>query len=262
MLKEIVIAIEAYFKAHQFIKKYGLRKWVLLPGILYMLLFCCCMYLFILTSNSVVNHLSDMIGVDAWLSQQKSALLSFFFLMSSFMLRLILFFFFFSLFKYFFLVIGAPFFAYLSERTAAIVENRPMPDGAGMLFQAVLRGVKLAFRNLLWQTVYVITLLLLALVPVAGWIAPLIALFVECYYYGSSMLDYSCARHKLPPAQSIQYINRHKGLAVGNGLVFYLLHGVPVLGWVIAPSYAIIAATLSLPELSGKGTRPEPQHSA
>src|SRR5690606_38973209 len=155
-------------------------------------LFCCCMYLFILTSNSVVNHLSDMIGVDAWLSQQKSALLSFFFLISSFMLRRILFFFFFSLFKYFSLVIGAPFFAYLSERAAAIVENRPMPDGAGMLFQAVLRGVKLAFRNLLWQTVYVVTLLLLALVPVAGWIAPLIALFVECYYYGSSMLDYSC----------------------------------------------------------------------
>jgi CysZ protein len=249
LLKEIVIAIESYFRAHQFIKKYKLGKWVLLPGILYMLLFCFCMYVFILTSNSVVNHLSDLIGVDAWLHQQKSALLSFTFLMSSFMLRLILFFFFLSLFKYFFLVIGAPLFAYLTEKTAALLENRPFPGNKRELLHAVLRGIAFAFRNLLWQTVYLITLLLLSLVPVAGWIAPLIALFIECYYYGSSMLDYSCGRHKLPPAESVQYINRHKGLAVGNGLVFYLLHGVPVLGWIIAPTYAVIAATLSLHEL-------------
>lgn len=162
------------------------------------------------------------------------------------MLRLILFFFFFSLFKYFFLIVGAPYFAYLSEKTAAILENRPLPISNSQLMQSILRGIRLSFRNLLWQTVYVITILLLSLIPVAGWIAPLVALFIECYYYGSSMLDYSCERHKLTAAQSVQYISLHKGLAIGNGLVFYVLHGVPVLGWVIAPSYAVIAATLSL----------------
>ena len=60
------------------------------------------------------------------------------------------------------------------------------------------------------------------------------------------MLDYSSERNKLSAAQSIEFIGRHKGLAIGNGLVFYLMHLVPVLGWLLAPSYAVIAATISL----------------
>ena len=52
------------------------------------------------------------------------------------------------------------------------------------------------------------------------------------------MLDYSCERHKLSPTESIAYIGNHKGLAVGNGMVFYLMHLVPIVGWMLAPSYA------------------------
>ena len=43
----------------------------------------------------------------------------------------------------------------------------------------------------IWQTVYIVALVFLSLVPVIGWITPLIALFVECFYYGFSMMDYS-----------------------------------------------------------------------
>jgi CysZ protein len=60
------------------------------------------------------------------------------------------------------------------------------------------------------------------------------------------MLDYSCERHKLSASKSIEYISKRKGLAVGNGMVFYLMHLVPILGWVLAPSYAVVAATISL----------------
>jgi CysZ protein len=81
---------------------------------------------------------------------------------------------------------------------------------------------------------------------VIGWVMPVVSLFVECYYYGFSMLDYSCERHQLSPSQSIAYIGKHRGLAIGNGLIFYLMHLVPVLGWIFAPAYAVIAATISL----------------
>jgi CysZ protein len=29
-------------------------------------------------------------------------------------------------------------------------------------------------------------------------------------------------------------------------MVFYLMHLIPIIGWVLAPAYAVIAATLSL----------------
>jgi CysZ protein len=60
------------------------------------------------------------------------------------------------------------------------------------------------------------------------------------------MLDYTNERKGLSSSRSIDFINVHKGLAIGNGMVFYLMHALPVIGWVFAPGYAVIAATLSL----------------
>jgi CysZ protein len=65
---------------------------------------------------------------------------------------------------------------------------------------------------------------------------------------GFSMLDYTNERKGLSSAESIHFINRHKGLAIGNGMVFYCMHLIPVVGWILAPGYAVIAATLSMQE--------------
>ena len=66
------------------------------------------------------------------------------------------------------------------------------------------------------------------------------------YYYGFSMLDYSMERHKKSTSESIAFVAAHKGLAIGNGLVFYLFHLLPLIGWILAPAYAVVAATLSI----------------
>ena len=246
MLKEIVIAIESYFRAHQFIRKHRLWKWILLPGLLYMVLFAAGMYFFVVSSNNVVSYLSKVIGIDSWLQMQRNAFLSFIFLMGGIMLRIILLFFYFSLFKYLFLIVGSPLFAYLSEKTEAILEGKDYPFNLKQILKDIFRGIRLAIRNSLWQTVYTISILILSLFPVIGWITPVIALFIECYYYGFSMLDYSCERHKLSPSESVAFIGKHRGLAIGNGLLFYVMHIVPIIGWIFAPAYAVVAATLSL----------------
>jgi CysZ protein len=246
LLKEIIIAIQSYFEAHNFIRKHRLWKWIIIPGVLYTLLFIVGMYFFWQSSNDAVTWLSAQIGLENWLQKQRNEWLSFLFVMAGLILRIVLVFFYFSLFKYLFLIIGSPVFAYLSEKTESILEGKDFPLDMKQLIQDALRGIRLALRNTLWQTVYVVSLLLLSLIPLVGWITPVIALFVECYYYGSSMLDYSLERHKLTYAQSINYIGRHKGLAIGNGLMFYLMHGFIIIGWVLAPAYAVVAATLSL----------------
>jgi CysZ protein len=46
LLKEIVIAIQSYLKAHQFISQHRLWKWIIIPGIVYALLFAVSMYFF------------------------------------------------------------------------------------------------------------------------------------------------------------------------------------------------------------------------
>ncbi len=246
MLKEIIIAIQSYFEAHKFIRKHRLWKWIVIPGVIYSLLFIAGVYLFWHSSNDAVIYLSRQTGLEAWLQKQRSEWLSFLFLMIAVILRLIFLFFYFSLFKYLFLIIGSPIFAYLSEKIDSILEGKEFPFSYLQLMKDAWRGIKLSFRNTLWQTVYMLSLLLLSLIPVFGWISPVIAVSIECFYYGFSMLDYSCERNKLSPAQSIDFIGRHRGLAIGNGLIFYLLHFVILVGWIFAPAYAVVAATLSL----------------
>jgi CysZ protein len=246
LLKEIIIAIQSYSDAHNFIRKHRLWKWILIPGIIYTLLFIVGIYFFWISSNNAVTWLSRQIGLEGWLQLQRSEWLSFFFVMAGMMLRLVLVFFYFSLFKYLFLIIGSPVFSYLSEKTTSIIEGRDFPFSFRQLVKDSWRSILLNLRNSVWQTFYIVLLLIASLLPLIGWITPLIVLFLECYYYGFSMMDYSCERNKMSPAASIIFIGRHRGLAIGNGLMFYLMHAFILVGWVLAPAYAVIAATLSL----------------
>ena len=242
MLKEIVIAVQSWGEAHRFIQTHRLFKWIIIPGIIYTLLFIVGMLFFWQSSDSVISWISSKLGVETWLQKERSEWLSFLFVMTGMMLRLILVLFYFSFFKYVILIIGSPVFAYLSEKTEAIIEGKEHSFNWSELKKDCSRSIKLALRNGGWQSVYLIALILLSLVPVIGWITPIIALLMECYYFGFSMLDYSFARANLTPAQSIAFTGRHKGLAIGNGLLFYIMHIVIIL----APAYAVIAATLSV----------------
>ena len=253
MLKEIIISIQAYFNTHRFIIKHRLWKWILIPGLIYTLLFCAGIYLFVISSNSAIDFMLQKSGVAEWMGKMQNSWLSFLLIFGHIILNLIMLLFYFSLFKYLFLIIGSPLFAYLSEKTEAIIEGNEYPFSFKQLMKDIVRGIRLALRNMLWQTVYTVSILILSFIPVIGWVTPLLALLIECYYLGFSMLDYSCERNKLSTSQSIGFIGRHKGLAIGNGLVFYLMHFIPVLGWLFAPSYAVIAATISLYKAKNEG---------
>ena len=253
MFKEIIIAVQSYIKAHCFIQQNKLWKWIIIPGIIYCLLFLTSMYFFGKTSNIFIAWISKETGLKSWLSHTNSGLLGFFFTFAGIMLWLIQMLLYFSLFKYIWLIVGSPVFAYLSEKTDSIIQNKEYPFNAKQLVKDIIRGMKVALRNALWQTVYMVSILLLSLIPIIGWLTPLLGILIECYYYGFSMLDYSCERKKMSTSESIFFIGGHKGLAIGNGLLFYMMHLVPFLGWVLAPAYAVVAATLSMHEVKGEG---------
>ena len=209
------------------------------------MLFCTGIYLFWISSGQAIDTLFSITGLKKWMYTIEGSWLKFLFIFGQVILQLVLLLFYFSLFKYLFLIIGSPLFAYLSEKTEAIMDERDFPFSFPQLLKDIARGIKLAMRNALWQTVYTLSILILSFIPLVGWFTPLIALIIECYYLGFAMLDYSCERNKLSTSQSIDFIGRHKGLAVGNGIVFYLMHTIVIVGWILAPSYAVVAATIS-----------------
>lgn len=246
MLKEIIISIESFFDAHRFIKHHRLWKWILIPGILYCVLFVIGMYFFWTSSNEAIEWMFLKSGIKKSLGRLEEGWFSFFFIVGQIIFRFILLLFYFSLFKFFFLIIGSPVFSYLSEKTESIIEDREFPFSFAQLLKDIARAIRMTLRNAFWQTIYVVALLILSFIPLAGWIAPLVVFFLDSFYMGFSMLDYSSERNHLTSAESIDFINQHRGLAIGNGIVFYSMHFVPIIGWLFAPSYAVVAATLSL----------------
>lgn len=252
MLQEIIIAFQSYIQAHNLIKKYKMWKWILFTGIIYTLLFALGLYFFWIYSNKAVHYIFNQSGIMAWLDSMKQGWLYLLVIVGQLIIVGIMFFIFFSVFKVLFLIVGSPIFAYLSEKTESIISGKVFEFNFPRLLKDMWRAIKIAVRNFLWQMVYLLAILILSFIPVAGWIAPLVALLTECYFFGFSMLDYTSERKQLSARTSIELIRRHKGLAIGNGLVFYLMHLVPVIGWLFAPSYAVIAATLSLNKASEK----------
>jgi CysZ protein len=246
MLKEIIISIQAFFEAHKFISKHRLWKWIIIPGILYTLLFMVGIWMFGKTSYLAIGFILQKTGLKDWVDSMQESWLNVLVIVGQSIIMLVLFFFYFSLFRFLFLIVASPVFAYLSEKTESIIEGKDFPFSLPQFLKDIVRGIRIAARNLLWQSVYLISILIISFVPLVGMVAPLVALLVECYYFGFSMLDYSSERNKLSTSQSIALIGNHKGLAIGNGLVFYVMHLLPFIGWLLAPSYAVVAATLSL----------------
>lgn len=121
MFKDIVIAIQAYGQAHRFIRQNNLWKWIIIPGILYASVFVISMYFFGKSATSVIEYVGVKSGLNTWISSIRSQVLGFFFTLAGLILWLILMLFYFSLFKYVWLIVGSPVFAYLSEKTEAIL---------------------------------------------------------------------------------------------------------------------------------------------
>ncbi len=246
MLKEIIISIQSFFEAHKFINKHRLWKWIIVPGIIYTAMFVIGMWFFGKTSLSAIAFIEQKSGLKTWVDYMQESWLNWLVIFMHFIIMIVLFIFYFSLFRFVFLIIGSPVFAYLSEKTESILKGKDFPFTFPQFLKDIVRGMRIATRNLLWQSVYLVSILIISFVPLVGMIAPLVALLVECYYFGFSMLDYSSERNKLSTSQSIALIGNHKGLAIGNGLAFYIMHLLPFVGWLLAPSYAVVAATLSL----------------
>jgi CysZ protein len=245
LLKEITIAIQAFFKAHQLIIKKNNYKWLLLAGVIYALIFAIGLWFFFTTSSHFTEALMERTNIKHWL-QSSNAFLAFLFITSVIMFNWVLLIYYFSILKYIYLIICSPAFSYLSLKTNALLKDKKEAIQQNAVLQLSKRGIVTACKNFAWQSLYFLVFIIASLIPIIGWIIPIVALITECYYYGFSTVDYRLSKRNMSITKSQQFIEKHKGLAIGNGLVFYLLHLIPVLGWIAAPIYAIIAATISV----------------
>ncbi len=152
------------------------------------------------------------------------------------------------LFRYIIMMFLAPFLSPLSAKVEQYY--RPM-DPAGwsirQISSEIARAIRLNIRNLVRELFLTMLLLILGLIPIIGWIAGLLILIVQAYYSGFQNMDFTLERH-YNLKESVRFVKANRGLAIGNGIVFIFLLMIPVLGLLIGPPLAVVAATIGVVE--------------
>jgi CysZ protein len=249
LLKELIISVRAYFQAHQFIMQHRMWKWMILPGIIYAFLFVLGITYFSQTSSAFIEWIILKTGLKTWVDTIDSDLLGFFITMGSFWLWFTIMLFYFALFKFLFLILYAPVFSYHHLRIAAIQQEQDFVFDWTQYIKLVLRAIQLYITNLVWQVVYLIPIILVCTIPIIGWFTPIFTILMEGYFLGYAMLDYGLATENKSRIAAATYVSNHKGLPIANGLLFYMMHLIPIVGWITAPFYALIAAHLNTQEI-------------
>jgi CysZ protein len=236
MFKDLLAGLSAYGRAFDMMSKLGLWRFAFIPMVLTLLL----MSIIGLAAYGLSDNLGNILiawwpwdwgnkiveSVGAWLGGLLIVLLGILIL------------------KYLILIVVAPFMSLLSERIEAkltgSIKNHKFTFAKAI--KDMVRGLRLALRNLTRELILTLIFVLLGLIPIFTWLSPVLIFIVQSYYAGFGNADYTLERH-FNLKQSVSFARQHRGLMIGNGAIFMLLLMTGI-GFFVAPVLSTVAATL------------------
>jgi CysZ protein len=252
LFKNFAIGIDTYCDAHRLIVKHNLWAYVFVTGIINLLLFAFVFFLGYITGNYIVHRVFDLLGI----SGEATGFFSFLIGSLHFIVKMLVYFLFFilyiSTYKYLVIALISPLMAVLSKKTDELTTGRTFTNSFPQFVKDLGRGFALVLRNVLCEFGFMIVFFFIGFIPIIGLISPIIMLIISMYYFGFFMIDYTGERYRLSIKQSVKFMRNNKGFAIANGLIFYLILMIPLLGLLVAPSYAVVAATIGVEKVKEK----------
>lgn len=241
----MLIGLQFFFEAHSFVIKNKLVKYLLISGALFLLIFSISIKAVITGIESteptltqwIINLLKSYVNlsVDDLTLGIKGA---FWLLKTTIDSNKD------SIFTSLFLIIGTPYFSFISEKVHKILTHTSKPFTFKGWLKEIYRGLRLSVTNSFKQLGFVLLITLISFIPVLGIIAPLLTFIVQAYYNGILMTDYSLEREGYNLKASRKFYTQNKAIMFSIGLGFMFLLLIPVVGWFLAPTYALTASTL------------------
>jgi CysZ protein len=211
---ELWFGLSTYKDAWFFIKKHKMWWYFLIPILLFVAMYYLG-YTFQDMQNSSRATDNDGIFRSAWL----------FFLRTLYwLLALVIF----NFMRYIIIIMISPLLSVVSERVERLVTGNVYKFNLVQLIRDVKRTINLAIRNIIWEfgiialiyaASYVI-LYIFQIVFLAKYVATILSMFVAFYYYGFGFIDYINERRRMTIQQSIDFVKKNRGFAVGLGMVF------------------------------------------
>ncbi len=157
----------------------------------------------------------------------------------------------FILYKHIVMALSSPFMSPVSEK----MERHLFPEFHEEIkqrktsnSQQLVRGLRINIRNLIYELLITIPLLLLSLIPLVNFVTTPLIFLVQSYYAGFGNMDYTLERH-FNYRDSVHFVKKSRGYAIGNGIVFMFMALIPVLGVIIVLPISATAASKTTLEL-------------
>ncbi|WP_178991178.1 EI24 domain-containing protein [Winogradskyella schleiferi] len=153
------------------------------------------------------------------------------------------------LYKHIIMALSAPFMSPVSEKIEAHLTGVEKHQHRNTSFQEQLwRGIRINVRNLGRELIITIPILMLKFIPVVNIFSTVLLFLVQAYYAGFGNMDYTLERH-FKYRESIRFVRQHRGIAIGNGVVFMLFLLIPVIGVILVLPMSVTAASLKTVEI-------------
>jgi CysZ protein len=240
MIKNISSGISAYFGAFSLISKLKLWKFFVVPMIIS---FITAIVIFgsAYTLSDNVGAFISKIWIWDWGKETFSTISNVIGGLIIIVIGLIL-------FKHIIMALSAPFMSPVSEKIEAhLTGNLPHSHRDTSFMQQLGRGIRINGRNLIMELLLTIPILLLKFIPIVNIFSTILLFLVQAYYAGFGNMDYTLERH-FQSKKSVQFVRKHKGLAIGNGIVFMLFLLIPVIGVILVLPLSVTAATIKTVE--------------
>ncbi len=234
MIKNILKGIKAYAGTFHLISKLGLWKYFAVPMAISFFIAILIGFSAWGLSDNLGNSISK-IWFWKWGAETFRAI-------SDFIGALIIIAFGIILYRHIVMALSAPFMSPVSEKIekhlfGAIHAHRNTSN-----VEQLWRGVRINVRNLVMELLLTIPIILIGFIPVISILSSVLLFLVQSYYAGFGNMDYTLERH-FKYSESIKFVQKNRGLAIGNGMVFMLMLLIPVVGIILVLPLSVTAAS-------------------
>lgn len=146
------------------------------------------------------------------------------------------------LYKHIIMALSAPFMSPVSEKIEIHLLGIKHTHRNTTNLSQLWRGIRINFRNLGMELLLTIPILIISFIPVINIFSSVLLFLVQSYYAGFGNMDYTLERH-FEVKDSVEFVKRNRGLAIGNGIVFMAMLLIPIIGIILVLPLSVTAST-------------------
>jgi len=223
--------IQYLFRGFNWLTKPGIKRFVIIPLIINILLFSALMF----SGYYLVHHLVSLLP--RWLHWLNWLIMPIFFIASSVIMI--------YTFTIIANLIGAPFNSLLSEKVQLLTTGKKPREDEGFkeAIKDIPRTLKREWHKIIYYIPRALSLLILFFIPVINVIAGILWFIFGCWMMSVEYVDYPMDNHKKPFKELHRYLRAHCLLSLTFGFSVMIMAMIPIINFFVLPA-AVIGGTL------------------